>query len=142
MAQIPLPDNLLARLRRTAQQDGLSLPRLFEKMLDAYLMNRSQASLENLNDTVESLSTTESSDPLQREIAAFMQLHAWLLEHYANQYVAIYQGKLVDHDADKLALWERIENAHPNEFVLMRPVRQQPERKFYFRSPQYVESRP
>ncbi|MEZ4677768.1 MAG: hypothetical protein R2932_26480 [Caldilineaceae bacterium] len=34
MAQILLPDTLPARLRQTAQQDGLSLPLLFEQMID------------------------------------------------------------------------------------------------------------
>lgn len=78
-------------------------------------------------------------DSLDAENIAFQQLHASLLERYANQYVAIYQGKLIDHDRDKLALFQRIEEHYPNEFVLMRPVQEQPEREFYFRSPRYIE---
>lgn len=78
-------------------------------------------------------------DPLDAEILQFQQLHASLMKLYLNQYVAIYQGQLVDHDGDKLALFQRIEETYPNEFVLMRPVREQPEREFYFRSPRYIE---
>lgn len=135
MAQIPLPDNLLARLHQTARLEGITLPLLFEQMLEAYLRSRHQLKARNDIDTA----NIEPLDPLDREIMAFQRLHASLLERYPNQYVAIYQGKLVDHDADKLALFERIDEAYPNEFVLMRPVQAQPEREFHFRSPRYIE---
>ncbi len=139
MAQIPLPDNLLARLRRTAQQDGLSLPLLFEQMLDAYLRSRQQHKPENGADRIDDPQAAEMPDPMQREIAAFRQLHAALLKRYRGEYVAIYQGQLIDHDSDQLALLDRIEKAYPNDFVLIRPVQEQPEREFYFRSPRYIE---
>lgn len=135
MAQIPLPDSLLARLHQTARQEGLTLPLLFEQMLDAYLRSRQQLKIRNAVDAA----NTEPFDPMEREIKAFQQLHTSLWAHYPNQYIAIYQGKLVDHDADKLALFERIEEAYPNEFVLMRPVQEQPAREFHFRSPRYIE---
>ncbi|HRW03847.1 MAG TPA: DUF5678 domain-containing protein [Caldilineaceae bacterium] len=135
MAQIPLPDALLARLRQVAQQDELSLPLLFEQMLDLYLHNRVQGKERDDFDVVEK----DRFDPIDREVAAYEALHASLLKRYANQYVAIYQGKLIDHDSNKLALFQRIEEKYPNEFVLMRPVQEQPEREFYFRSPRYIE---
>ncbi|MEZ4677791.1 MAG: DUF5678 domain-containing protein [Caldilineaceae bacterium] len=135
MAQIPLPDTLLARLRQVAQQDELSLPLLFEQMLDLYLHDRVQRKAQDNSGAVE----TDQWDPIDREVAAYEALHASLLKRYANQYVAIYQGKLIDHDRDKLALFQRIEEKYPNEFVLMRPVQEQPEREFYFRSPRYIE---
>ena len=135
MAQILLPDTLLARLCQVAQQDELSLPLLFEQMLDLYSHNRIQREDQGDSDAVE----TDQFDPIDREVAAFEELHASLLQRYANQYVAIYQGKLIDHDSDKLALFQRIEENYPNEFVLMRPVQEQPEREFYFRSPRYIE---
>ncbi len=139
MAQIPLPDRLLARLRQTAHQDGLSLPLLFEQMLDTYLRSRRQSNPENGADLIEDPQASERSDPMERKIAAFQQIHASLLKRYRGEYVAIYQGQLVDHDNDKVALLERIEQTYPNKFVLMRPVQEQPEREFYFRSPRYIE---
>ena len=139
MAQIPLPDSLLARLRQTAQKDGLSLPLLFEHMLDAYLRSRQPSKLKNGVDLANDPQTSEMPDPIEREIAAFRQLHASLLKRYRGDYVAIYQGQLVDHDSDKVALLERIDAAYPDEFVLMRPVQEQLEREFYFRSPRYIE---
>lgn len=138
MAHIPLPDNLLSRLRHAAQQEGLSLTRLFEQMLELYLENhqRHEAS-EPVDDAA--IKNQSLSDPMHAEVAAFRRLHPELLENYPNQYVAMYQGQLVDHDADKLALYRRIEAAYPNDFVLMRPVLEQPEREFYLRSPRYIE---
>lgn len=139
MAQIPLPDSLLARLRQTAQQDGLSLPLLFEQMLDTYLRSRQQSKPENGAEQGDDPQASETFDPMDREVAAFRQLHVSLLKHYRGEYVAIHQGQLVDHDSDKVALLERIEKTYPDEFVLIRPVQEQPEREFYFRSPRYIE---
>lgn len=139
MAHIPLPENLLARLRRTAQQDGLTLPRLFERMLDAYQHAKNQAENRETAKGQEPEAETDSLDPIAAEATAFLKMHPSLVENYLNQYVAIYQGKLIDHDVNKLALYDRIEETHPNNFVLMRPVQAQPEREFYFRSPRYIE---
>lgn len=137
MSQIPIPDKLLLRLRQTAQQDGLSLARLFEKMLEVYLRSRLQN--ENALNRTEDVQNADSADPIDTEIAAFRELHPVLLKRYPNQYVAIYQGKLVDHDANKIALLDRIEMSYPKEFVLVRPIHKEPEREFYFRSPRYIE---
>ena len=139
MAHAPLPDNLLSRLHRTAQQDGLSLTRLFEKMLDAYLATRQQSETVDAIDSPKSAYAAQSLDPLYAEAAAFLKLHPSLLENYPNHYVAIYQGQLIDHDVNKLALYERIEETYPSEFVLMRPVQAQPEREFHFHSLRYIE---
>lgn len=139
MAHVPLPENLLSRLRRTAQQDGLSLTRLFEAMLELYLKDRHQPEQAENDDQDSSIHANSTPDPMQAEIEAFTELHSTLWQNYPNQYVAIYQGKLIDHDPNKLSLFERIEKSHPNEFVLMRPVQQQPTREFHFRSPRYIE---
>lgn len=69
-----------------------------------------------------------------REKEAFQQLHATSLEKYAREYVAICSGKLVDHDTDQAALFARIEKQYPNQFVLIRPVRQEPEIVYKSRS--------
>lgn len=70
-----------------------------------------------------------------REIEAFRKMHSDLLKGYEGQYVAIYQGQLVDHDQDRLALYLRIDNQYPDVPVLMRPVRSQVDRIITIRSP-------
>ncbi|MEZ4710265.1 MAG: DUF5678 domain-containing protein [Caldilineaceae bacterium] len=137
MAQIPIPDNLLLRLRQTAQQDELSLARLFEKMLEVYLTTRQPN--ENASNGPAIVQNLDAADPIYAEITAFRELHPALLKKYPNQYVAIYQGKLVDHDANKIALLDRIEKTYSTDFVLVRSIYKEPEREFYFRSPRYIE---
>lgn len=76
-------------------------------------------------------------EAVEREIRAFHRLHPTLLEHHLGQYVAIHDQHLVDHDADKLALYQRIRNQYPEQFVLVRLVEPEPERELYFRSTHY-----
>lgn len=83
----------------------------------------------------------ESSDELvavTQEKAAYRALHGWLWQNYPGEHVAIYQGQLVDHDPDGLALSRRIYQRFPTEFVLIRQVEAEPERILYFRSPRFA----
>lgn len=68
-----------------------------------------------------------------REIAAFHELHPTLLQQYLGEFVAIQEQTVVDHDVEKLALYERIHNMYPNQFVLMRRVEDEPEPELHFR---------
>lgn len=72
---------------------------------------------------------------MDREIAAFDAMKAALLETYADAYVAVCQGRVVDHDMDKALLLERLAQTHPSEVVLVRQVRQDPRPPFRLRSP-------
>jgi len=79
------------------------------------------------------------ADPSEREIAAFRAMHEDLKKTYGGEYVAIYQGKLVDHHADLDQLHQRIEARFPDHFVLIRPIGKTPDREFFFRSPRLLE---
>lgn len=79
------------------------------------------------------------AEAVTREKQAFLHLHQQLWEEYPGQHVAIYNGTVVDHDTNKLALYARIEERYPTHFVLIRRVEQQPERTLHFRSPHYIE---
>ncbi len=78
-------------------------------------------------------------DPSEREINAFRAMHGELIKTYGGEYVAIYQGRLVDHDTDLNQLHQRIEARYPDHFVLIRPISDTPEREFFFRSPRLLE---
>lgn len=75
---------------------------------------------------------------MEKEVAAFEKLHAELVEHYLGEYVAVYQGQVVDHDRDQIALADRIEMAYPHKVVLIRQVQQQLPPPLHFRSPRFV----
>jgi hypothetical protein len=49
--------------------------------------------------------------------------------------VAIHQGKLVDHDSDQLALYQRVDRRYRNTPVLIKQVLANPEEEYTFRSP-------
>lgn len=78
-------------------------------------------------------------DSSEREIAAFRAMHEDLKKTYGGEHVAIYQGKLVDHDSNLDQLHQRIEARFPDHFVLIRPISATPDREFFFRSPRLLE---
>ena len=57
---------------------------------------------------LEESTTNENTQALDREVAAYEQLKPALLEQYAGQYVAIYQGQVVASGTDKLALVDQV----------------------------------
>lgn len=73
------------------------------------------------------------------EVAAYHAMHAQLIESHLGQYVAIFQGELVDADSDKEALFERVLTRFPNEVVMQRQVQQEAEPDLIFRSPRFIQ---
>jgi hypothetical protein len=67
---------------------------------------------------------SEGETAVIREEAAFYRLHPELRQKYPDQYVAIRNEKLVDHDSDQVALYLRIKDRYPGEFVWIAPVKE------------------
>ena len=72
---------------------------------------------------------------MKKEIAAYQNIHSHLVQEYLGQYVAIYQGELVDHDPDPVSLHRRVIRKYPDQVVLSRKVQTDPEPVLYMRSP-------
>jgi hypothetical protein len=81
-----------------------------------------------------------TDNEVEREKAAYFALHQVLWQKYPGQHVAIYNGELVDHDTDGVALSKRVYQRYPDQFVLIRQVEQEPDRVLYFRSPRFEAS--
>ena len=81
----------------------------------------------------------ETRRKIQREDNAFCAMHAELRGRYPDQYVAVYRGKVVDHDPDQLALFRRVEERYPDVPVLIRQVAPEQEEVYTFRSPRVNE---
>lgn len=75
---------------------------------------------------------------MEKERAAFLKLYPKLWEKYPYQHVAVFRGKVVDHDEDVGALVQRMDEKHPDDIVLIREVRPEPERVLHFRSPRLL----
>lgn len=78
---------------------------------------------------------------MKKETAAYKTLHTDLVQNYLGQYVAIYEGNLVDHDADPLMLHQRVQEKYPGKVVLSRKVQREAEPVLHMRSPR-LERRP
>ena len=50
-----------------------------------------------------------------------------LSDKYLGQYVAVYRGELIDHDVDQVALYLRVKEQYPGEFIWIAPVGEAPE---------------
>ena len=68
------------------------------------------------------LVSTDIDPQIVQEREAFLRLHPQLKQTYLGEYVAIYQGKMVDHDKNRQQLMTRIREKYPHEVVLVRPV--------------------
>jgi len=85
--------------------------------------------------------TTDDDPDVEREMQAYIALHPQLVQQYRDQYVAVHQGQLVDHDSDYGALLLRIEATYPDQFVWITKVEEQPLRQFVHRSPRITRVR-
>lgn len=86
-------------------------------------------------EAIRSYLRTEARRAMAQEAEAFRRLHPNLLTTIPGEYAAIYQGELVDHDADQLILFQRIETRFRGLPVLIRQVLPEIERTLMVRSP-------
>lgn len=120
-----LPDNIYQQIERVAQSTNRPV---------------SEVLTETIVSAFPPLHVSQDRPAMQREVAAFEAMHAQLWEQFSNQYVAIHQGTVVDHDVNEIALVERIDRNFPTAIVLIRQVLPQPPSPLVFRSPRLVKS--
>ena len=123
---LTIPERLYERARQLAAQRHMNVEEVLTKVLDA------------TEDALEML-VPERDEAVEREMAAYIALHPLLWEKYPCQHVAIYDGELVDRDEDYGALYERIEERYPDEFVWLTTVKEEPIETLVMRSPRFVE---
>jgi len=63
---------------------------------------------------------------LDAEEQAFHRQLGQLLKKYENQFVAVYKGKVVDHDPDERVLFRRVINQLGDVVFLIAPVQREP----------------
>lgn len=114
--QLAVNEMTAAQLEQVAREKNTTPQRLAEQAIREFLRS-------------------EARRRMQREMDAFFQLHARLLVDHAGEFVAIYQGKLIDHDFDQLALYQRVEQRYRDTPVLIKQVLPNPEEEYTFRSP-------
>jgi post-segregation antitoxin (ccd killing protein) len=87
------------------------------------------------NEAIRAYLRSAARDDMDQEAEAFRRLHPDMLATIPGQYAAVYRGQLVDHDADQLALYQRIEARFQGLPVLIRQVRPEVEQTIMVHSP-------
>jgi hypothetical protein len=72
---------------------------------------------------------------IDAEVEAYRRKHPRLRAKYLGYYIAMHNGRVVDHDRDLAALNQRVRKRFGRTPVLMRLVEEVPERVLVFRSP-------
>ena len=116
MTELAIRPQTLVRLETVANEKGATVEDLAEQAIHQYLRE-------------------EARHKMRQENRAFRLMHAELLDKYAGEYVAVYQGQVVDHDPDQLALFLRIDKQYPDTPVFIAQVLSESEEIYTFRSP-------
>lgn len=111
-------DQVFAELVPIAEEENKEISELVNEALRKYLWEARERKIE-------------------RETEAYRTLHAELKQRFSGEYVAIHDGELVDHDADRRALSRRVRQKYGNAAVLITPVEDEPEREFLILSPRF-----
>lgn len=117
---IDLPDHVYRRVESIALQS--------RRGVDEFLADVVARS-------VRAFPVNPNREAMLREVAAFRAMYPTLRRDHFGEYVAIYQGQLVDHDADPIALLGRIRRDYLGRTVLRRKVEDVPDVTLRFRSP-------
>ncbi len=118
--------------------------KVYQRIVEQAQQNRKNVS-DLVNDVIanafvpDTLVENPARDKMLQEIEAYKKMHSRLVKKYLGQFVAIYKGKLVDHDADKEVLFLRVKEKFPNQTVLQRQVLENPDPVLHFRSPRFQE---
>lgn len=128
---LDLPDKVYERAQHLAQVRQQAVNELLAKVLDDALP------LTELETEVDDWSAEDAA--LEREMQAYIAMHPQLKEKYLGQHVAVYGGKLIDHDQDFDALYERVRKQYPDEVVWISTVKAEPIETIYIRSPRLIQ---
>lgn len=119
---VSLPNKLYEQAKQTAERNQQSVDEYV-----AELVSQAVAAHEEI--------PLVGDEALDQEAKAWYALHPQLREKYSGQYVALYQGEVVDVDADLLTISRRIRRKYGNETVWISRVEEKPFREIHMRSP-------
>lgn len=99
-----------------------------------FLMTRDPAPAGN-GDEVQS-DWDRQAEQIDREQRIYESRHGELLAQYRGRYIAMRNGQVIDHDADRLALRRRVRKQHGNKAIFFTLVEDDPVQTIWMRSPQ------
>lgn len=120
-------DELVEKIQNLARIRKQNVDALLESLVD-------HAWLQEISEPDDGWENSADEAPTP-EMQAYIALHPVLKDKYLGKYVAIYKGKLVDHDANHEMLYKRINARYPDEFVWISLVEDEAIPTLHFRSP-------
>ena len=110
-----------------------------QRYAHAQNQNIAEAVAEYLEENPPALpSAAMNGDPLtelRQEKESFMALYPTLRKRYMGQYVAIYHGQLLDHDANYSVLYERLRRHYPHQVIWISQIQETALPDIVIRSP-------
>ncbi|MBM4459724.1 MAG: hypothetical protein FJ011_18510 [Chloroflexi bacterium] len=134
MINVALSEHAAEKLHRAAARRGTSISELLDQVVERYV-----ADLAVWSDWNEGDQEDAELGEIEQEQRAYEARHSQLLEAYPGQYIAMLNGCVVDHDADRVALGRRIRTRYGNRSVLITPVRQEARQTIVIRRPRLIE---
>jgi hypothetical protein len=119
MLTIQLKPDLAEQIASLVGEEQVNAEAFVDKALRAYL-------------------TQFRQEKIRTETEAFHQQYDELSAKYPNQYVALHQGQIIDHDPDLRTLHLRVFNRLGHVPVLLKQVTDGPDREWVFRSPRFA----
>ena len=115
---VKIPQPLYEKAEKLARERQQKVNELISGVLDE--------TLSFLDGDETFIDLSEPDEAVDREMEAYIAMHPTLWEKYPGQHVAVYAGEMVDRDTNLNALYDRIEERYPDEFVWITTVEAYP----------------
>ncbi len=135
MIQVSLPEHTIGKLRQAAERKGTDISELLDRAIERYLADEP-----SIPDQGWGTERDGQIAQIEREQRAYEAQHKRLLVKYGGQYIAMRQGKVVDHDEDSSALWQRVYKRFGRQPILITPVLHETRQTIVVRSPRLLEN--
>lgn len=133
--EITLNQATYTSLREAALRRRQPLELLVEDALAAFLHPPARLDQTTNGDWASDLASAERRAKIHAEAEAWRALPEPARQGYGQDYVAIHEGQVVDHDADRLALYRRVRERLGDVAVLITPASAPSPREFHVHSP-------
>jgi predicted DNA-binding protein len=110
----------------------------FQTKLEQLAQSMGKSAEEIVNEAIQEHLERLDKQKLEAEIKAFERMHPDLKVNYLGQFVAIYEGEIVDSSVDFESLFLRVQTRFGDLPVLIRQVNEVSDEEWYFRSPRWA----
>lgn len=135
MQQIILPDETIEKLEHVASHEGIDTTALLLRLVEDYLASKPVQEPEK-----HALGWDEQQRKIAQEQKFYEAQHQELLKVYRGQYIAMNDGRVVDHDTNGAVLRRRVRTRYGKKTIFVTPVLEEALQTIQLRSPHLVEN--